>query len=98
MRRRRARGTAKRPADFTRSELCRGPGNLTRALGISLRHNKLDLTHSALRIEDRGLPPLKVAWTHRVGINVGIEHEWRCHAVEHPAVSLLKAGSRKRRR
>jgi len=98
MRRRRARGTAKRPADFSRDELCRGPGNLSRALGISLRHNELDLTRSALRIEDRGLPSLRVAWTHRVGINVGMEHEWRCHAVEHPAVSMLKAGSRKRRR
>ena len=95
MRRRRARGTARRPADFSRDELCRGPGNLSRALGISLRHNRLDLTRSALRIEDRGLPPLKVAWTHRVGINVGMEHDWRCHAVEHPAVSILKAGTRR---
>ena len=97
MRRRRARGTTRRPADFSRDELCRGPGNLTRALGISLRQNRTDLTRGALRIEDRGVPSLKVAWTHRVGINVGMEHEWRCHAVEHPAVSLLKAGARKRR-
>ena len=98
MRRRRARGTARKPADLSRDEICRGPGNLTRALGISLRQNRADLTRSALRIEDRGLPPLQVAWTHRVGITVGMEHDWRCHAVEHPAVSLLKAGSRKRRR
>ena len=98
MRRRRARGAARRPGDFSRAELCRGPGNLTRALGISLRQNRLDLTRSALRIEDRGLPLVEVAWTHRVGITVGMEHEWRCHAVEHPAVSMLKAGSRKRRR
>lgn len=98
MRRRRARGTARRPSDFSRAELCRGPGNLTRALGISLRQNMSDLTRSALRIEDRGLPPLTVAWTHRVGITVGMEHDWRCHAVEHPAVSMLKVGTRKRRR
>ena len=98
MRRRRARGTARRPADFTSAELCRGPGNLTRALGISLRQNQWDLTRSALRIEDRGLPPLGVRWTHRVGITVGMEHDWRCHAAGHPAVSMLKAGSRKRRR
>src|ERR1051325_5364187 len=43
MRRRRARGTGRRPADFTRAELCRGPGNLTRALGVTLRHNLSDL-------------------------------------------------------
>ena len=98
MRRRRARGTGRRAPDLSRAELCRGPGNLTRALGITLRHNQFDLTGSALRIEDRGLRPLEIAWTHRVGINVGIHHEWRCHAVDHPAVSMLKAGSRKRRR
>ena len=33
-------------------ELCRGPGNLTRALGISLDDNKRDLTNGPLRIED----------------------------------------------
>src|SRR5678816_1557265 len=30
--------------------LCRGPGNLTRALGITLAENGLDLTNSKLRI------------------------------------------------
>src|SRR4029079_11928903 len=35
MRRRRARGTGRRAAAFVSAELCRGPGNLTRALGIS---------------------------------------------------------------
>ena len=37
-------------------DLCRGPGNLTKALGIDLRQNLLDLTGSALRIEDRKEP------------------------------------------
>jgi DNA-3-methyladenine glycosylase len=98
MRRRRARGSGRRPADLSNAALCRGPGNLTRALGISLRQNRCDLTGSALRIEDRGVPPVAVAWTHRVGISVGMEHHWRCHAVGHPAVSMLKPRSRKRRR
>ena len=35
--------------------LCRGPGNLTRALGITLADNRLDLVSSRLVIEDRGL-------------------------------------------
>ena len=56
MRRRRARGTARRRDAFAAADLCRGPGNLTRALGITLRDNRLDLTRGALRIEDRGLP------------------------------------------
>ncbi len=87
MRRRRARGTARPARDFTTAELCRGPGNLTRALGISLRHNLSDLTASALRIEDRSLPQRDVAWTPRIGINVGVESEWRCVAVGSVAVS-----------
>ena len=56
MRRRRARGTGRPAARFRAAELCRGPGNLTRALGITLRHNRCDLTDGPLRIEDRGLP------------------------------------------
>ena len=35
------------------ADLCRGPGNLTRALGITLKENTLDLTSSRLWIEDR---------------------------------------------
>lgn len=90
MRRRRARGTGRSSGDFTSTELCRGPGNLTRALGITLRQNKLDLTSSALRIEDRGLPPRDVAWTPRIGINVGMESEWRCIAVGSSSLSGLR--------
>ena len=49
MRRRRARLAGRPAASFEAMELCRGPGNLTRALGISVRQNQLDLTGSALR-------------------------------------------------
>jgi DNA-3-methyladenine glycosylase len=90
MRRRRARGTGRRAAAFASAELCRGPGNLTRALGILLHDNLRDLTDGPLRIEDRGLPPREVAWTPRIGIRVGVEHEWRCVAVGSEAVSGVK--------
>ena len=90
MRRRRARGTARHAKSFSAAELCRGPGNLTRALGISLRQNLLDFTAGPLRIEDRSLPPRDVAWTRRIGINVGMEHEWRCVAVGSAALSGMK--------
>ena len=87
MRRRRARGTGRPAAEFDSTELCRGPGNLTRALGITLRHNRMDLTASALRIEDRGLPARDVIWSRRIGINVGTEMEWRCAARDSQSVS-----------
>jgi DNA-3-methyladenine glycosylase len=87
MRRRRARGTSRRAESFARMELCRGPGNLTRALGISLRQNQRDLTGSALRIEDRGLPTRQVTWSRRIGINVGVDVEWRVFADDSQSVS-----------
>jgi DNA-3-methyladenine glycosylase len=87
MRRRRARGTGRRAAELPLAGLCRGPGNLTRALGLSLEHNLSDLTRGPLRIEDRGLPPREVAWSRRIGIRVGVESEWRCFDVASPAVS-----------
>jgi DNA-3-methyladenine glycosylase len=90
--RRRRRAVTSIPAS-----LCRGPGNLSRALGISLKHNRADLTQSALRIEDRGLVKREVVWGPRVGISVGVEHPWRCYAAGSEAVSVFKQGARRRR-
>ena len=87
MRRRRAAGGVKPAAAFAVDDLCRGPGNLTKALGIDLRQNLHDLTRSALRIEDRKLGPRPVAWSRRIGINVGVEHEWRVTAADSNALS-----------
>jgi DNA-3-methyladenine glycosylase len=94
MRRRRARGTGRSAREFSTAELCRGPGNLTRALGIDLRQNLSDLTASALRIEDRRLPARQVQWTPRIGLNVGVESEWRCIALGSPAVSGMSRRAR----
>jgi DNA-3-methyladenine glycosylase len=83
MRRRRA-GKRECPEEH---HLCRGPGNLTVALGISLRQNTADLLTSPLRIEDRGIQPAAVAWSRRIGIRVGTDREWRCSWLRHPCVS-----------
>lgn len=94
MRRRRARGTGRPAAALTDNQLCRGPGNLTRALGIDLRHNLEDLTAASLRIEGDhgprsafGAQVPRVEWTPRIGITRGAERLWRCSVVGHPAVS-----------
>jgi DNA-3-methyladenine glycosylase len=83
MLKRRANGSRHIPE----AELCRGPGNLTKALGISLKENRLDLTDSRLWIEDRGLDAGCVRWGTRIGINVGTERPWRCWAAGHECVS-----------
>jgi len=82
MTRRRAGG-----ADLDRHRLCRGPGNLTRALGITLAENRLDLTRSRLRIEDRGLVAGPVSWGPRIGIRVAVKRPWRCSVVGNSSVS-----------
>lgn len=87
MRRRRARGSNRRAADFTDAELCRGPGNLTKALGIDLRQNLADLTASALRIEERRLKMGDVVWSPRIGITQAADRPWRCSVAGHAAVS-----------
>lgn len=87
MRRRRARGTGRRGGDLPASDLCRGPGNLTKALGISLRQNRYDLVSGSLRVEERALPARPIGWSRRIGITVGVEQEWRCYALDSPAVS-----------
>jgi DNA-3-methyladenine glycosylase len=68
-------------------ELCRGPGNLTKALGIHLSDNRRDLCCDPLWIEERGLDVGPIAWSARIGITVGTEHEWRCYAVGSASVS-----------
>lgn len=86
MRRRRIAASASRvPPDD--AALCRGPGNLTAALGITLAQNRVDLSGNQLFIEDRGLPVPEPAWSPRIGITVGVDRLWRCHAAGNPHVS-----------
>ncbi len=84
------RENGKRP--IREADLCRGPGNLTRALGITLKENTLDLTSSRLWIEDRQLTAGAVRWGTRIGITRGAERPWRCWVGGHPAVSGRRAG------
>jgi len=87
MRRRRARGTGRRPVNIPEAALCRGPGNLARALGITLGDNRLDLCGDRLFIEDRALAIPGGVWSPRIGISVGTAHHWRCFVAGHDAVS-----------
>ena len=68
-------------------DLCRGPGNLTKALGITLTDNRLDLSESTLTIEDRGISVGEVARGPRIGIRVALERPWRYWVEGHRSVS-----------
>ncbi len=96
MHRRRARAGKGRRSGAGRSlaahDLCRGPGNLTMAMGITLRENELDLCGSRLFVEEgETRPAARIAWGPRIGINVGTATPWRACLEGHPSVSGPRA-------
>ena len=98
MRRRRARPVKGRPAPAHRApanhELCRGPGNLTAAMGITLADNRIDLLGDRLFVEDRGPRRGRLMWGPRIGISVGTDDPWRVYLLGHPAVSRARPAAR----
>jgi len=91
MRRRRSRISKGRRAAgrvaLAQSELCRGPGNLTVAMGIALADNRVDLLGNRLFIVDRGIRLQPISWGPRIGIRVGVDRPWRAYVRSHAAVS-----------
>ena len=96
MRRRRSRAAKGRRAGtgsaLPDEALCRGPGNLTMAMGITLGENQLDVTGRRLFLEDCGARHGAVAWGPRIGIRVGTDRSWRAWVEGHPAVSKPQRG------
>jgi DNA-3-methyladenine glycosylase len=65
-----------------KSKFTSGPGKLTKALGITVLHDKIDLCGNKIWIEDRGIKidPLNIEASPRVGIDYAEEHAklpWR---------------------
>jgi DNA-3-methyladenine glycosylase len=59
----------RRGADIPVKTLASGPGNLTRAMGIDLKHNGTSLLHGPLRVfAEPGAPSPDIAVTPRIGI------------------------------
>jgi DNA-3-methyladenine glycosylase len=91
MRRRRMRHRAARHGKGRMSiadhALCQGPGNVSRALGVTLEDNHVDLLGDKLYIDDRGHTIARVSWSPRIGIRVGTDRDWRCFAHGHMSVS-----------
>ncbi len=56
--------------------LASGPGRLTRAMGITLAHNRADLVTGPLYVA-RGPRPRAIAATPRIGISVATDVRWR---------------------
>lgn len=71
------------------SRLARGPGNVARALGVTLAHDGLDLTRGRLWISNRPRERQgrRVASGPRIGIGPARERAWRFHLEGNPCVS-----------
>ena len=90
MRRRRARGARRTGHPVVDEALCRGPGNVSTALGITLAQNRCDLGGDRLLIEDGGARTVPTTWSRRIGIRVGTSRRWRCYVVGCASVSAIR--------
>jgi DNA-3-methyladenine glycosylase len=71
--------------------LTSGPGKLTKALGIDGGMNGEDVVTSSALYVLRGEPATDVAASSRIGIRVGLQHQWRYFVKGDPNVSGRKA-------
>jgi DNA-3-methyladenine glycosylase len=71
------------------SQLCSGPGKLTQALGIELRHNGTDLRAGAIVIlpRPRAWRDIPLVADTRIGITKAVELPWRFCAEGSPYLS-----------
>ncbi|MEO8682754.1 MAG: DNA-3-methyladenine glycosylase [Vicinamibacterales bacterium] len=96
MRRRRAKAPwRKGKGPVADHDLCRGPGNLTRAMGITLADNLRSLSRGPLTIHDRGVDAGAITWSPRIGIRVGTEKHWRVAVAGHRSVSGPRSMTRR---
>jgi DNA-3-methyladenine glycosylase len=74
------------------ADLCSGPGKLTEALGIGLRHNDADLLRDPFLIAppDGGRPAVLAG--PRIGISKAVERPWRFCAAGSRFVSRPRLG------
>jgi DNA-3-methyladenine glycosylase len=99
MLRRRNGSSLEEPADTARPKehrVASGPGNLTRAFGLTRAQDGLDLTAGPLVIlpRPRGEPEPVITATTRIGVSQGAEFPWRFLLVGSRCVSRPAAGRR----
>jgi DNA-3-methyladenine glycosylase len=68
-------------------DLARGPGRLTRAMGIGREQNGVDLARGRLVILPGAVDPDQVIATTRVGLRLAADRPWRFLIRGHPCVS-----------
>ena len=69
------------------TNLASGPGKLSQAFGLNLRHNGLELTGGELFIVDDGFVPGEIATRTRIGIRLAADKPWRFYLAGNRFVS-----------
>jgi len=83
------------PGSGLAENACRGPGRLTRALGIGLRHSGGSVFEPGAGLYLReGAPPRRVGVSTRIGITRAAERLLRFFDADSPAVSRLVRAAR----
>jgi DNA-3-methyladenine glycosylase len=79
---------AARPKARVDRDLCRGPGRLAQAFGITGEDDGDDLRSGRIRVLDDGMaPPLAPHVGPRIGISVAAHEPWRWHVAGNRFVS-----------
>ena len=82
---------ARRPAARTSAHLARGPGNLTRALGITMADLDTDLAGAGpVRFDAIESSPLTIESGPRVGVRRAADRPWRHWIAGDPTVSAYR--------
>lgn len=69
------------------ADLCSGPGRLSQALGITMRHNRHDLSRPPVRLLSRPpVPDAEVGTSGRIGVSRAAGRPLRFFVRGHPAV------------
>lgn len=76
----------RRRGGVAHEQLCSGPGKLTQALGVELRHNGTSLFDGPVRVSPAARPPAAIVGT-RIGITKAVDLHWRFCAAGSPHVS-----------
>lgn len=78
---------ARRGNQVALQRLCAGPGNLTRAMGITMAQNGEALAQSVLYYQDDGVKPPALVTTKRIGISCGQDLRLRFYWQGSPYIS-----------
>jgi len=79
---------AARPKARRDRDLCRGPGRLAQAMGISGADDGDDLRRGRIRVLDDGVaPPESPQVGPRIGISIAAHEPWRWYVAGNPCVS-----------